>query len=164
MDQCSNLLQMVQRREGQLALGRDRMENTQATKSATVAVPRRGAIQQGQETILGEIPRLNVTSKPKEKTRKPPFGKGDLVYFTAYLKKNPGAFYMCQGVVDRMPEQGVRKYWKVKVIAVGDRPVGGKPLIDQTTLLGMTLSKKTRELSKVLAPFMQPPDWIMFKK
>lgn len=85
---------------------------------------------------------------------------GDQVYFTAYLKQNPSAFYMCRGIVERCPEQDVRRYFKVKVLSIGDRPIGGKPVVEQATLLGTIISKTAEELSKELAPFMRPPDWI----
>lgn len=109
---------------------------------------------------MGKVPKLIVPEDKRKDKRKLAFVKGDIVYFTAYLKKNPSAFYMCRGQVERLPEEGVRRYYKVKVIAIGDRSVGGRPVVEQTTLLGMILSKRGKEISKILAPFMEPPDWI----
>lgn len=103
-----------------------------------------------------------MTNK-KSPQKKLPFSPKDIVFFTAYLKDNPSAFYVCEGIVERVPEPGVRKYYKVKVTSIGDRPVGGSPIVKQASLLGTILSKKAKELTRELSPFVRPPCWITRK-
>jgi hypothetical protein len=93
------------------------------------------------------------------KKSKPQFSEGDLVYFTAFLKKDKDTFYLCRGHITECPPNNKQPY-KVKIKSVGCRPVGGDDCLDQASLLGRTISKKTNELTKQPLEAMVPPGWI----
>lgn len=88
------------------------------------------------------------------------FSKGQTVYFTAFLKKDKNTFYVCKGEILEVPQANERHVYKVKVQAISDRPIGGKPIVEQAQLLGITVTKRTRELTTQLNPFMTPTNWI----
>lgn len=101
--------------------------------------------------------------KKQEKKHKPRFfKKGDQVFFHAFTKQHKDTFYMCRGIIEKVPPENERQVFKVKILAVGDRPIGGAPLnnLPQSSLLNRTITKKFKELHKEVTPFMKPPGWL----
>jgi hypothetical protein len=133
------------------------MEAVEATSQAKVELPHRDTIQGGKEKVLGKFPGIRAVSK---KEYKPRYKKGDEVYLTAFLKKEKSTFYMCRAVVEQAPKQGERQVYKARIVAIGDRPIGGKPVVKQAQLLGLVVTKSTKELHKDPPAFMCPPEWI----
>lgn len=104
-----------------------------------------------------------MTDNKKKKKKRPMirFKKGEELFFTAFLKKDKDTFYVCRGRVLQCPAQNERQLYKVRIIAVADRAVGGKPgVVKQGTLLGLTITKRPRELQRDIPAFMVPPEWI----
>ena len=66
-------------------------------------------------------------------------------------------------IILECPSAQDRQIYKVKIVAVGDRPVGGKPIVKQAALLGRVITKKARELNRDYPAFMCPPGWIEMK-
>jgi hypothetical protein len=141
------------------------METQVTAKAPQVEVPRGHTIQKGKERVLGKVPKLKTVSKSKQKkkSKKPYFKEGQEVYLTAFMKKDKKVFYVCRAVVLQCPGPQDRQVYKVKIVAVGDRPVGGTPVVKQGALLGRTITKRTSELQKELPAFMCPPGWIELK-
>lgn len=101
--------------------------------------------------------------KNKEKQKKvykPRYKKGQEVFLTAFLKKEKSTFYVCRATVEQVPGPNERQVYKAKITAVADRPVGGQPVVKQAQLLGLTVTKSTKELHADLPSFMCPPGWI----
>lgn len=98
--------------------------------------------------------------KPKPKKKMEFFKKNQSVYFTAFLKQNKNRFYICKGVIEECPQPNERQIFKVKIVAVGNRAIGGPEEFSQSALLGRSISKKFRELHKTIPFFMEPPGWI----
>lgn len=139
------------------------MEIDSRTTGAKVEEPRRQAVQSGKEKILGSIPKVNGThvQQHKKKYAPPQYKKGQLVYVVAYLKGQEGKFYVCQAEIEETPQPDQRRLYKVKIMAVGDRAIGGEPTPTQASLLGRTITKRENEITRDLAPFMAPPKWII---
>lgn len=97
--------------------------------------------------------------KPK-KASKPVFKQGDQVFFTAFLKQDKQKFYLCRGILEKCPGKQERQLFKVKIIGVANKPVGGKESFDQSSLLGRVITKKFKELHKDVPFFMKPSAWI----
>ena len=98
--------------------------------------------------------------KPHRKTTVSTFKKGQEVFMTAFIKKDKNKFYVCRAVIDSIPQKNERQVYKVKIVAVGDRAIGGKPVVEQASLLGLTVTKSAKELHHDLPTFMVPPNWI----
>lgn len=84
---------------------------------------------------------------------------GDTVFTTGYLKDNKGIFYVCKCEILDVPG-GHRKTYRVKITSVADRAVGKNQVVEQSSLLGLVISKSPDELVQNLAPFMRPRKWI----
>jgi len=82
------------------------------------------------------------------------------VYFTAFLKQEKQKFYLCKGTIEKCPESNDRQIFRVKIVAIGNKAIGGPEEFDQSALLGRSITKKFRELHKDIPFFMQPPSWI----
>jgi len=88
------------------------------------------------------------------------FNVGDIVYFTAFLRKDKDRFYMCKGTVKEVCD-GKPLRFRVLVDAVGDRGVGHPtPTTRQKALLSMHITKKKTELHTELPIFMAPKEWL----
>ena len=101
--------------------------------------------------------------KQQPKKKKQFFKEGQSVYFTAFLKQNKDRFYLCKGKIEACPGPKERQVFKVKIVAVGNRAIGGPEEFSQSALLGRSISKKFRELHKNIPFFMEPPGWIELK-
>lgn len=91
--------------------------------------------------------------------KKIPFKKGDLVHFSAFLKKDKNIFYLCRGYITEAPNS-IKQPFKVKIKGVGSHAIGGKENLNQAALLGRIISKKIDELVKEPNSMMIPPGWI----
>ena len=91
--------------------------------------------------------------------QKSKFSRGQEVFINAYLPKRKNEFFMCRGKIESVPGEN-KKFYKIRINAVADRPVGGPPCDEQATLLGRTVSKKHEELHRELSPFFKPGGWI----
>lgn len=101
------------------------------------------------------------TKKPEKKKRRF-FKKGDQVYFSAFTKQDKETFYMCRGTIKKIPSENERQVFKVKILSVGNAPIGGEPKqnLPQCSLLNRTITKKFKELHKDVSQFMKPVGWI----
>lgn len=97
------------------------------------------------------------------KPHKKKFTKGQQVFINAYLSKKENEYFMAMAEILEVPN-GKKRLFKVKILAVADRPVGGPPCDKQATLLGRTVSKKYEELHKELPLFLTPGGWIEIVK
>lgn len=129
------------------------METKQNTSKTKVGESHGDPVRQGKKEVLGEVPSV----KKEWKTR---FKKGQYVYLTAFLKEDKGIFYVCKGIVQGVPGPNERQVYKVKIVAVADRALGGPKVVQQARLLGLICTKRTRELHSELPVFMQPKVWI----
>lgn len=114
---------------------------------------------------MGKLPKLKAVKNTKKKEKKayrPEYKVGDTVYFTAYLKKEREKFYVCKGVIQGTPDETHHLY-KVKIVGISDRAVGSDPVVKQASLLGVTISKKGREMSRNLSPILTPQAWINYE-
>jgi len=100
------------------------------------------------------------TDKPKKKIQKARFKKGQEIFLTAFLKEEKGVFYVCRGTIEEVPGPDERQIYKVKIIAVADRAIGGSKVVHQARLLGLVCSKRPRELNDQPPDFMMPKNWI----
>lgn len=100
------------------------------------------------------------TPATKKKTQKIKFKKGEEVYLSAFLKQEKGVYYMCKGIIETVPGLNERQIYKVKIVAVADRSIGGPKVVHQARLLGLVCSKRARELNNQLPGFMTPKNWI----
>lgn len=98
-------------------------------------------------------------SKPRPK-RTSPFKTGMEVFFTAFLKKDKQKFYLCRGILEKCPAERERQLFKVKIIAVATKPIGGPESFDQSCLINRVITKKFKELHKDVSFFMRPDAWI----
>jgi hypothetical protein len=96
---------------------------------------------------------FNFLSSPK-------IQKDQHVFLTAFLKKERSQFYVCKAIVEHVPDKNTRQIYKVRIVAVSDRPVGGSPVVKQAQLLGLTIVKSAKELHCELPIFMRPHNWI----
>ena len=99
-------------------------------------------------------------NKPKQKERRSVFKQGEQIFFTAFLKQDRQKFYVCRGIIEKCPDNKERQLFRVKILAVASKAVGGKESFDQSFLLGKTITKKFNELHKEIPFFMQPSAWI----
>lgn len=129
------------------------METKENTNKTKVGESHGDPVRQGKKEILGKVPSV----KKEWKTR---FKKGQYVYLTAFLKEDKGIFYVCKGIVQEVPGSNERQVYKVKIVAVADRALGGPKVVQQARLLGLICTKRTRELHGELPVFMQPKAWI----
>lgn len=107
-------------------------------------------------------------SKPQKdkqlpKKKKLFFKEGDPVYLTAFLKQNKQRFYLCKGLIEKCPGEKEHQIFKVRIVAIGNKAIGGPESFDQTALLGRSIAKKFKELHKDIPFFMQPSSWIEVK-
>jgi len=88
------------------------------------------------------------------------FDIGDIVYFTAFLRKDKDKFYLCKGQIKEVCE-GKPLRFRVMVEAVGDRSVGNKsPTTRQKALLSLAITKKKTELHGELPQLLAPKEWL----
>ena len=135
------------------------MDTTQNTTETKVASPRGDAVRTSKEEVLAEVP-VSVTKEKPKKSWTPAFKKNQEVFFTVFLKEDKNTFYVCKGLVQDIPGPNERQAYRIRIIAIGNRPVGGKPVIRQARLLGLVVTKRTREVARYLNPFMTPKIWI----
>ena len=79
------------------------------------------------------------------------------------MKQNKQRFYLCKGMIEKCPGGNERQIFKVKIVAVGNKAIGGPEEFDQSALLGRSITKKFKELHKEIPFFMQPSGWIEVK-
>ena len=89
------------------------------------------------------------------------FNKGDLVFFSAFLKKDRQTFYMCRGEILSVPFEDTQTY-KVMIKEVAATSIDGRKskILNQATLINLEITKKTKELNKEIPVFMKPKAWI----
>ena len=94
----------------------------------------------------------------KQKSKTPSLTKGMTVYFTAFTKDDSATFYLCRGVVTKLPDEKTKSY-RVKVEAVADSAPGAPISDKQKSLIGRAISKKKHELAKHTG-IMAPKAWL----
>jgi len=129
------------------------------TNSTKMEVPHRTTIQHRKEKVLGEIPNV-IEEKKQQRVYQDTLQQGDTVYFTAFTKQDPNTVYVCKGEITKVPDGKDIKTFRVKITAVADRAVGGKPTTEQKTLIGRAINKRFRELHKHMGPIMMPKTWL----
>lgn len=125
------------------------METKKQTKTTEMEEPHRDSVRGTKEKVLGDIPKVKFRYKV-----------GDTVYFTAYPKKNPDCFFVCEGVVEVTTNKNGRPTYRIKIYSVGDKPLIGKSKADSKHLLGKIVTKRENELTKTLSSLMEPKEWI----
>lgn len=92
----------------------------------------------------------------------PLFKVGEEVHLVAFLQGKPVTYYVCKAIVEKTPGPEDRRIYKVRVIAVAEKAVGGKIVAvpPQACLLNRVITKRENELNKTMAAFMLPKRWI----
>lgn len=144
------------------------METNTRTKGTQVEKPHGNPIQQTQEKLLGELPKITPEKKPEHPHAKygpPLFKDGDEVYAIAFLRGESTVYYVCKCIVEKAPDPSDRRIYKVKITAVAASAIGQKPTSTpvQATLLNRVITKRENELNKEIASFMMPKNWINAK-
>lgn len=85
---------------------------------------------------------------------------GQIVFLTAFLKKDPKAVFICRGKIKQCPKEKERQIYKVEIIAVGAIPTVGATNKDPKSLLGINVTKKANELHKDMHQAFLPKKWI----
>ena len=127
------------------------------TNGTKVEIPHRQTVQHREEKVLGEI---SIVSDEKKDFRPNPFKQGDIVYFTAFIQGKPDVLYVVQAEVTKVPDGDTIKAYRVRITAVADRAIGGKPSTEQKALIGRAMNKRSREMCKQLGPIMLPKVWL----
>ena len=128
------------------------METKTTTKQTKMAKSHGNSVRKNSKDVLGKVPPVK-----KWFTK---FKKDQEVYLTAFLKEEKGVFYVCRGLVKSVPGPNERQVFKVQIVAVADRAIGGSKVVRQAKLLGLVCTKKTKELQGILPHFMVPSNWI----
>ena len=92
------------------------------------------------------------------------FHVGDELYFTAFLKQDKTKFYVCKGIIDKVPGEKERQLFRIKIIAVANKAIGYEEEFSQSSLIGRIITKQFKELHIDIPFFMKPSEWITIKK
>lgn len=110
---------------------------------------------------MGTVPAVAEPEKQRAKYPPPIYKKGQMVFINAFLKSEPGKFFVCKCQVEDTPQPNQRRVYKVKIVAVSDKAVGSRISTPaQASLLGRIITKRENEMIEKMADFMLPKAWI----
>lgn len=99
----------------------------------------------------------NTNNERKIKFR---YKKDDEIFFTAFPKRHPNCFFICQGIIVETLSKINRPIYRVQIIKVGKRPLVKCDQANPYHLLNKIIIKKEIELTKYLTQLMTPDKWI----